>query len=66
MIRKQPEGRPTLPGDTDDGFCKQGVRDSSPQVELTTGDLRAIDDAAAAISVAGDRYPEAMPRMIDR
>jgi aryl-alcohol dehydrogenase-like predicted oxidoreductase len=36
------------------------------QVELTTGDLRAIDDAAAAISVVGDRYPEAMQRMIDR
>jgi aryl-alcohol dehydrogenase-like predicted oxidoreductase len=36
------------------------------QVELTPGDLKAIDDAAAAISVVGDRYPEAMQRMIDR
>jgi aryl-alcohol dehydrogenase-like predicted oxidoreductase len=36
------------------------------QVELTTGDLDAIDTAAAAITVVGDRYPEAMQRMIDR
>jgi len=36
------------------------------QVELTTGDLDAIDTAAAQIRVVGDRYPEAMQRMIDR
>jgi aryl-alcohol dehydrogenase-like predicted oxidoreductase len=36
------------------------------QVELTTGDLDAIDSAAAQIRVVGDRYPEAMQRMIDR
>ena len=36
------------------------------QVELTTGDLDAIDTAAAQIQVVGDRYPEAMQRMIDR
>ena len=36
------------------------------QVELTTSDLDAIDTAAAAITVVGDRYPEAMQRMIDR
>jgi aryl-alcohol dehydrogenase-like predicted oxidoreductase len=35
-------------------------------IELTTGDLDAIDNAAAAITVVGDRYPEAMQRMIDR
>jgi aryl-alcohol dehydrogenase-like predicted oxidoreductase len=36
------------------------------QVELTTSDLDAIDTAAAQIRVVGDRYPEAMQRMIDR
>jgi aryl-alcohol dehydrogenase-like predicted oxidoreductase len=36
------------------------------QVELTPGDLDAIDTAAAQIRVVGDRYPEAMQRMIDR
>ena len=35
-------------------------------VTLTTGDLDAIDTAATAITVVGDRYPEAMQRMIDR
>jgi aryl-alcohol dehydrogenase-like predicted oxidoreductase len=36
------------------------------QVELTPGDLAAIGDAADQITVAGDRYPEHMQRMIDR
>jgi aryl-alcohol dehydrogenase-like predicted oxidoreductase len=36
------------------------------QVELSAEDLAAIDHAAAAITVVGDRYPEAMQRMIDR
>jgi aryl-alcohol dehydrogenase-like predicted oxidoreductase len=36
------------------------------QVELSAEDLAAIDDAAAAITVVGARYPEAMQRMIDR
>ena len=36
------------------------------QVELTASDLDAIDTAAAQIQVVGDRYPEAMQRMIDR
>jgi aryl-alcohol dehydrogenase-like predicted oxidoreductase len=35
-------------------------------VELTADDLAEIDTAAAAITVEGDRYPEAMQRMIDR
>jgi aryl-alcohol dehydrogenase-like predicted oxidoreductase len=36
------------------------------RVELTPGDLDAIDTAAAEIRVVGDRYPEAMQQMIDR
>jgi aryl-alcohol dehydrogenase-like predicted oxidoreductase len=36
------------------------------RVQLPPGDLAAIDAAAAAITVVGARYPEAMQRMIDR
>jgi aryl-alcohol dehydrogenase-like predicted oxidoreductase len=36
------------------------------QVGLTSGDLAAIDAAAAGITLAGARYPEAMQQMIDR
>jgi len=35
-------------------------------VQLTPGDLAAIDAAAAEITVVGARYPEAMQRMIER
>ena len=36
------------------------------EVQLTPGDLAAIGAAADEITVIGDRYPEAMQRMIDR
>ena len=36
------------------------------EVQLTPGDLAAIDAASAEITVVGARYPEAMQRMIDR
>ena len=36
------------------------------EVQLTADDLAAINTAAAEITVTGDRYPEAMQRMIDR
>jgi aryl-alcohol dehydrogenase-like predicted oxidoreductase len=32
-------------------------------LELTAGDLHEIDDASAAITVHGDRYPERMEKM---
>lgn len=35
-------------------------------LELTSADLREIDDAFSAIPLHGDRYPEAMQRMVDR
>jgi len=35
-------------------------------VELTSGDLRDIDDAAAKITVQGERYPERLERMTGR
>jgi aryl-alcohol dehydrogenase-like predicted oxidoreductase len=36
------------------------------ELELTADDLAEIDAAAAEITVEGDRYPEAMQRLIDR
>jgi aryl-alcohol dehydrogenase-like predicted oxidoreductase len=38
----------------------------SVDVELTPGDLAAIGAAADQITVVGDRYPEALQRLIDR
>ena len=35
-------------------------------LELSAGDVREIDDAAAQVAVVGARYPQAMERMIDR
>ena len=35
-------------------------------IELTTGDLREIEDAASTITLQGARYAEAQERMIDR
>jgi aryl-alcohol dehydrogenase-like predicted oxidoreductase len=36
------------------------------RVELTPDDLREIDQAAAKITVQGERYPEALEKMTDR
>ena len=35
-------------------------------VELTSGDLREIEDAAAKITVQGARYPEELEQMTGR
>jgi len=36
------------------------------QLDLTADDLADLDHASASVQVQGDRYPEAMQRMIDR
>jgi aryl-alcohol dehydrogenase-like predicted oxidoreductase len=38
----------------------------SAELELTPEDLEELDTASATVHVQGDRYPEAMQRMIDR
>jgi aryl-alcohol dehydrogenase-like predicted oxidoreductase len=38
----------------------------SADLELTPEDLEELDTASASVRVQGDRYPEAMQRMIDR
>jgi aryl-alcohol dehydrogenase-like predicted oxidoreductase len=35
-------------------------------LDLTSADLAELDNASASINVQGDRYPEAMQKMIDR
>jgi aryl-alcohol dehydrogenase-like predicted oxidoreductase len=39
---------------------------ASADLELSASDLAELDRASASIQVQGDRYPEAMQRMIDR
>ncbi len=38
----------------------------SAQLMLTAEDLADLDRASAGVQIQGDRYPEAMQRMIDR
>ena len=38
----------------------------SADLRLTHADLKELDRASASVQVQGDRYPEAMQRMIDR
>ena len=38
----------------------------SAELQLTAEDLAELDRASASVQVQGDRYPEAMQRMIDR
>ena len=38
----------------------------SANLELTPQDLADLDRASSSVKVQGDRYPEAMQRMIDR
>jgi aryl-alcohol dehydrogenase-like predicted oxidoreductase len=38
----------------------------SADLELTSGDLEELGRASRSVQVQGDRYPEAMQRMIDR
>ncbi len=38
----------------------------SADLDLTSEDLAELDSASASVQVQGDRYPEAMQRMIDR
>ena len=38
----------------------------SVTLELTPEDVAELDSASTSVQVQGDRYPEAMQRMIDR
>ncbi|MCD4526644.1 aldo/keto reductase [Nocardioides sp. cx-173] len=39
---------------------------ASAQLDLSADDLAELDDGSARVQVVGERYPEAMQRMIDR
>ena len=38
----------------------------SANLDLTSEDLAELDQASASVQIQGDRYPEAMQKMIDR
>jgi aryl-alcohol dehydrogenase-like predicted oxidoreductase len=39
---------------------------AAADLDLTSADLAELDHASASVQVQGDRYPEAMQKMIDR
>jgi aryl-alcohol dehydrogenase-like predicted oxidoreductase len=53
-----------IPGTTKLNRLDENIGASA--VELTPDDLRQIDDAAAKISVQGERYPENLQKLINR
>jgi aryl-alcohol dehydrogenase-like predicted oxidoreductase len=53
-----------IPGTTKRHRLEENI--AATAVELSAGDLREIDDAAAQITVHGARYPEHLQRMINR
>jgi len=53
-----------IPGTTKRHRLEENI--AATAVELTAGDLREIEDAAAQITVHGARYPEHLQRMINR
>jgi len=53
-----------IPGTTKLHRLEENI--AAAELELTAEDLRGIDEAAAQITVQGERYPEATQRMIDR
>jgi aryl-alcohol dehydrogenase-like predicted oxidoreductase len=53
-----------IPGTTKRHRLEENI--AATAIELTRGDLREIDDAAAQITVHGARYPEHLQRMIGR
>lgn len=53
-----------IPGTTKVHRLQENV--GAATVELTSGDLQEIEDAAASLTAHGERYPEAAQRMINR
>lgn len=53
-----------IPGTTKTQRLEENI--GAAAVELTSDDLREIDDAASSITVQGARYPESMQRMTGR
>jgi aryl-alcohol dehydrogenase-like predicted oxidoreductase len=53
-----------IPGTTKLGRLEENIGAAS--VELTSDDLREIDEAASQITVQGARYPEQLERLTGR
>lgn len=63
LLAQQPWIVP-IPGTTKRSRLAENL--GAAQLQLTTDDLRAIDEAAAGIQVHGARYPEHLQKMIGR
>ncbi|MBI1388983.1 MAG: aldo/keto reductase [bacterium] len=53
-----------IPGTTKPHRLEENL--AAAELELTSDDLREIDEISSRIDVQGDRYPEHMERMVDR
>jgi len=53
-----------IPGTTKQHRLEENI--AASEVELTTDDLREIDEAESSLTAVGERYSEANQRMIDR
>jgi aryl-alcohol dehydrogenase-like predicted oxidoreductase len=63
LLSRQPWIAP-IPGTTKPQRLRENT--GAAAVELSDADLKELTEASARIAVAGDRYPEAMQRWIDR
>ena len=63
VLAQQPWSAP-IPGTTKLHRLDENI--AAAELELTPDDLRELDEGAAAITVEGARYSEALERMIDR
>jgi len=63
LLAKKPWIVP-IPGTTKLSRLEENLGGAS--IELAAEDVRALEEASSAIEVAGDRYPAAQQKMIDR
>jgi aryl-alcohol dehydrogenase-like predicted oxidoreductase len=53
-----------IPGTTKLQRLEENI--TAADIVLSTDDLRGIDDAVSQVSVQGDRYPQSLPKLVDR
>lgn len=53
-----------IPGTTKLARLEENL--GAAELELTPADLRAVDEASAKVKIEGERYPEAMQKMVGR
>jgi aryl-alcohol dehydrogenase-like predicted oxidoreductase len=63
LLAKKPWIAP-IPGTTRLARLEENL--GSATIQLTTEDVRTLEDASSAIKIEGDRYPATHQRLIDR